>query len=273
MFISNCGTATNIVDDGSNSPDVSLSYMYNNYLRRDHSNALPGPLDMKGNRIKHIPMNPEDTSDAVSADFVNKENIKLKEKAMLRNGLQSMTGHLDMDSHYINNVLDPVNNQDVATKLYVDTINRKSIITIWAVKKKSLTPSRFEWSFGHTLVEDCHGHQGYTMIKNGRLLGLGLSTNNDQSDNLRFQRSIAVENPGPDYCSAFGGEEMKVNMIVNGTENTVYSITKPVSHWSNTICFSIPFTLNAGDWINFVSHVTYSEIKTATVSALIELDL
>ena len=94
-----------------------------------------------------------------------------------------------------------------------------------------------------------------------------------RGDNPRFQRSIAVENPGPDYCFAFGAAEMKVNMIVNGIENTVYSITKPASHWSNTICFSTPFVLNAGDRINFASHVSYEDVTSATVSALIELDL
>ncbi len=31
-----------------------------------------------------------------------------------------MTAHLDMDDHYINNLLDPSNPQDVATKNYVD---------------------------------------------------------------------------------------------------------------------------------------------------------
>ena len=128
MFISKFGTSTNILYDNKNRPGVSLSYIHDHFLRRDYSNAFPGPLDMKGYRIKHLPMNPIDTSDAVSAAFVIQENINLKEKVMLRNGLEPMTGHLNMDSHYINNVLDPVNNQDATTKSYVDTKLEKLLL-------------------------------------------------------------------------------------------------------------------------------------------------
>ena len=80
MFISKFGTATSIFGERKYSPEISLGYIYNNYLRRDHSNALPGSLNMKGHRIKHIPMNPKDTSDAASAAFVIQENTNLKEK-------------------------------------------------------------------------------------------------------------------------------------------------------------------------------------------------
>ena len=66
---------------------------------------------------------------------------------------------------------------------------------------------------------------------------------------------------------------MKVNVIVNGTENTIYSIVKPINQWSNTISFSTPLELTIGDRINFVSQQPYSDIKNATVCALIELDL
>ena len=48
-------------------------------------------------------MKPEDTNDAVSASFVIQENINMEQKALLRNGMQTMTGHLNMDYHYINN--------------------------------------------------------------------------------------------------------------------------------------------------------------------------
>ena len=71
----------------------------------------------------------------------------------------------------------------------------------------------------------------------------------------------------------FAGPEMKVNVVINGTENTVYSIIKPNNQWSNTISFSTPLELNTGDIINFVSKQPYHEIKNSTVCALIELDL
>ena len=242
MFISKFGTTTL---DTKPFPEISLGYLHTYFLRRDQSNAFTMDIDMQGKRIKNVPLKPDDINDVVSEAFVIEKNRELEQKAVLRNGLQSMTGHLDMNHHYINNVSDPVNDQDVVKKSYVDACvrNTKHVITIWAVKKKALDPSKFEWSFGHTLVEDCHGHQGYTMIKNGSLLGLGLSASNDQSDNPRFKGSISAANPGPEYCLTFGGPEMKVNIIVNGTENAVYSIIKPANHWSNTICFSTPFPL------------------------------
>ena len=143
MFISKFGTHTL---DNKSTPEVSLSYMYDHFLRRDYSNILPMSLDMKGYRIKRLSMKPEDTNDAVSAAFVIQESINMEQKALLRNGIQSMTGHLNMDSHYIHNVLDPVNNQDVATKSYVDTTNKKAVITILAVKKKTVEPSKMEWT-------------------------------------------------------------------------------------------------------------------------------
>lgn len=40
---------------------------------------------------------------------------------LLVNGGRAMTGDLDMGTHLINNVVDPVANQDAATKRYVDT--------------------------------------------------------------------------------------------------------------------------------------------------------
>ena len=104
------------------------------------------------------------------------------------------------------------------------------------------------------------------MMSDGRLLTLGLSASHDNSE------SVQVSNPGPAYCLS-PGPEMKVNVVVNGNENVVYSIVKPVNRWSNTISFSTPLGLKIGDRINFVSQKTYSDIKNATVCALIELDL
>ena len=87
IFISKFGTHTL---DNKSTPEVSLSYMYDHFLRRDYSNVLPMPLDMKGNRIKGLPMKPKDTNDAVSAAFVIQESINMEQKALLRNVTYTM---------------------------------------------------------------------------------------------------------------------------------------------------------------------------------------
>jgi len=74
---------------------------------------------MIGNRVMNIPNEPSSLNDAVSAKYVNQSGVDIKHECVLRNGPQPMTNHLNMGSYSINNVLDPANLQDVATKNYV----------------------------------------------------------------------------------------------------------------------------------------------------------
>ena len=82
---------------------------------------LSGDLSLDGHRLKQIPHEPTDTTDGAAVSFVIAGDIAVKDAAVLRSGAQTMTGNLDLDSHYINNVVDPANQQDAATKGYVDT--------------------------------------------------------------------------------------------------------------------------------------------------------
>ena len=81
MFISKFGTHTL---DNKSTLEISLSYMYDHFLRRDYSNVLTMPLDMKGNRTKGLPMKPEDTNDAVSAAFVIQKSINMEQKKIVK---------------------------------------------------------------------------------------------------------------------------------------------------------------------------------------------
>ena len=85
--------------------------------------SLSGDLSLDGHRLKQIPHEPTATTDGAAASFVIAGDIAVKDAAVLRSGVQTMTGNLDLDSHYINNVVDPANQQDAATKSYVDSQN------------------------------------------------------------------------------------------------------------------------------------------------------
>ena len=140
---------------------VSLRYISNNFLRRDGTNTatgsinmtgntlanvrhpvnaqdiatknyvdgkvnksgdtMTGNLDMSGDRVMNVPFSPTDTSDAVNAAYVVRGDLDVEQKTVLRNGTQAMTGNLDMDDHYINNLPNPVHDQDAVTKTYADT--------------------------------------------------------------------------------------------------------------------------------------------------------
>ena len=140
---------------------VSLSYIGNNFLRRDGTNTatgsinmtgntltnvsnpvhdqdittknyvdgkvsksgdtMTGNLDISGNRVMNVSFSPTDTSDAVNAAYVVRGDLDVEQKTVLRNGTQAMTGNLDMDDHYINNLPNPVHDQDAVTKTYADT--------------------------------------------------------------------------------------------------------------------------------------------------------
>ena len=140
---------------------VSLRCISNNFLRRDGSNTatgsinmtrntltnvsnpvnaqdiatknyaggkvsksgdtMTGNLDISGNRVMNVPFSPTDTSDAVNAAYVVRGDLDVEQKTVLRNGTQAMTGNLDMDDHYINNLPNPVHDQDAVTKTYADT--------------------------------------------------------------------------------------------------------------------------------------------------------
>ena len=133
------GKSNSVITEG-----VSLSYIGNNFLRRDGTNTatgsinmtgntltnvsnpvnaqdiatknyvdgkvsksgdtMTGNLDMSGDRVMNVPFSPTDTSDAVNAAYVVRGDLYVEQKTVLRYGTQAMTGNLDMDDHYINNL-------------------------------------------------------------------------------------------------------------------------------------------------------------------------
>ena len=115
---------------------------------------------------------------------------------------------------------------------------------------RPLNNNKYEWSFGNG-ASGGNGERGYPMSAVGRILHMGLA------------RSSSGSVPS----------DMVVNIVVNGTENTAYGVTKPNSQFSGTITFGTPLELAQGDIINFRSAMSNTAVMSACVSLLIELDL
>ena len=152
----------------------------------------------------------------------------------------------------------PEESQDAATKAYVDTTVAQSVssckplITIWAEESVTFGNGNYEWSFGNGSSGAAHANCGYTMMAPGRILRMGLAA------------STASGSLGAAI----------VNIVVNGTENNTYDVTKPSGQYSGTSTFTTPLELAERDRINFRSAIT-NDIVTracAVVSLLIELD-
>ena len=125
----------------------------------------------------------------------------------------------------------------------------KPIITVWAEENGSLLNNAYEWSFGNGAAGV--PESGYTMLAPGRVLSMGLATTSSDSTSDRAE----------------------VNLVVNGTEQLSYRVTKPTGQHSSTTSFRTPLELAQGDRINFRSATTTPNITAAVVSVLIELDL
>ena len=72
--------------------------------------------------------------------------------------------------------------------------------------------------------------------------------------------------------NVFAGE-VKVNITVNGKEQTKESIVKKPGDLCSCTIFNEPIELKQCDVINFISRTANSKITNAYVSILIELDL
>ena len=102
---------------------VSLTYINNNYIRRDGGTPVSGSIDMRGNTLYNVsdPINPQDVATKKYADEAGGGDTAIFKT---RYGTFRSRGNIDMRGYTLMNVLDPANAQDVATKKYVDAANR-----------------------------------------------------------------------------------------------------------------------------------------------------
>ena len=126
---------------------VSLTYINNNYIRRDGSTPVSGSIDMRGNTLYNVsdPVNPQDVATKEYADKVGGGGAAI---IKTRYGTYGAIGNIDMRGYSLTNVLDPADAQDVATKQYVDTANRAFIydgeVKYLAVGKVSMGGRRLD---------------------------------------------------------------------------------------------------------------------------------
>ena len=212
--------------------------------------TMTGDLDMSGNRVMNVPYAPANTSDAANAAYVIQGDLDVEQKTVLRDGTQAMTGNLDMDVHFINNLPNPVNAQDAATKNYVD--QRKPIISIHAEESSPIVVGEYQWTFGNGATGDGFATCGYVMVASGRLLRMGLSS--------------VKSSGGTDNQSI-------VAIVVNGTVDNTFAVTKPIFEYSGNITFTTPRELSQGDVINFRSLTSDSIAQYSIICAIIELDM
>ena len=105
---------------------VSLTYINNNYIRRDGGTPVSGSIDMRGNSLYNVsdPVNPQDVATKKYADKVGGGDTAIYKTQY---GTFGSKGNIDMRGYTLMNVLDPADAKDIATKKYVDAANRAFI--------------------------------------------------------------------------------------------------------------------------------------------------
>ena len=105
---------------------VSLTYINNNYIRRDRDTPISGSINMNGNTLYNLsdPVNPQNVATKKYVDKVGGGDTVISKTQY---GTYGSRGNIDMQGYTLMNVLDPADAQDVATKKYVDAANRAFI--------------------------------------------------------------------------------------------------------------------------------------------------
>ena len=135
-----------------------------------------------------------------------------------------------------------------AFKYFRNTI--KPLITIYAEEYGSLKNGEYEWSFGNG-VAGGNSERGYPMAVSGRLKYMSLA--------------VTTSSSRP--------SEARVEIVINGVANRSYGVTKPLGQFSSSTEFQPGLSLAKGDMINFRSASTNSEVTSAVVACILEINI
>lgn len=123
---------------------------------------------------------------------------------------------------------------------------KKSHLLLWAEQNGTVTNGTLDYSFGNGTYGNINF--GLCIPVNGQITRATLS-------------SAAGSSPSA---------EMKVNIVIDGTEITTHQIKKRTGNYSDVTIFNTPLAVSEGDRINFISLTSNSSITHAVVSILIE---
>ena len=221
---------------------------------RDGIFASAGEIDMSRNSITGLP-NPIDRDAAANKNYVDNGGALAKNP----DGSFTAASNIDFNGFSLKDIPNPTDRRDVANKAYVNNIvslpsliGPKPIITVWAEEKGPLSDGNYEFSFGNGSNGPEHAYGGYCMSAPGRII----------------RGSFTVTE-----SKVIFAEEVKVNIVINGIEQSNHSIVKKSGEICSCAVFADPIKLNQCDVINFISRTANARITNAYISILIELDL
>ena len=111
----------NIPNPNGPKQPTPLAYTDLAYLHVDGSNKMTNPLNMNNKKITYLQA-PTSNSDAATKLYVDNKSTNPQDLSpyLKRNGSDPMTGNLNMSGHKIINIEDPVSDNDVVNKIYME---------------------------------------------------------------------------------------------------------------------------------------------------------
>ena len=190
------------------------------------------------------------------SEYVKKDYVDAQDALRVLKAGDTMTGDLDMGGKLVRGLPKDLRDYegDEATswnQVTKKVAMRKPLIAVWAEQTGPLTAGKREWSFGDGSNRSPPYYNGYSMPASGRILRI----------------SINIATSGRHVTPA-----AKVRIMINGAP-TSYFVSKPNGSSSFSVIFGTPLKVRGASVIDFKTETSSSEIKGATVSLLIELDL
>ena len=215
-------------------------------------------MSIFGSKKKNVQENQID-KEQLYGRIVKKVNEKLTEQINHLFTRQLTAGKAEQQN--LLNSFSTLNTEFEKVSTEFDKVKNKRIITIWAERAGPLINGEM-LSFGNGGREE---KVGYTMMYNGRILKMGMSTHptgQDPGSNITASVSIAVN----------GQQQAFVHL-----EKIIYNIANYESMigqgWVKK--FDTPLEVSAGDIIGFKinNSANNNNAKNTVVSAMIEIDL
>ena len=274
--------------------------------------SMMGALDMKNNRIKHLPFQPVNISDACSAAFaIDGDKLRVSKAG------DTMSGDLDMGGHQLRGLpTRPVSGykgDEAASWSQVVELMLNAFNSAVALNGKD--PMRGDLKMGNNKIsgvgEPTHGQDAATKkyVDSKKPLITIWAEESSRIDAGAYEWSFGNGASGQTHADCgytmlaagrvlrmglaarpttatgtvpasitgrvlteMATRSVKVKIVVNGTVKSTYGITKQSSENSSTVTFGTPLELAEGDRVNFKS-ITTNPVPCAVVSLLIELDL